>query len=96
MCSEMRGIKINSDPGDLLTNGQHIIIIGELSHKDIDVKMYLYILSTKDSHGTFISETKVKILDNDNIELSEELRRNILTLKIRFKENLIIYGYTEE
>ena len=92
----MRGIKINSEPGDLLSDGKLIIIIGELSHKDIDVKMFLYILSNMDTHGTFISETKVKILDNDNIELSEELRKNILTLKIRFKENLIIYGYTKE
>lgn len=90
----MRGVKINSEPGDLLANGDYIIVIGELSHKDIDVKMYLYILSADDTHGIFISETKVKILDNDMIELSETLRKNIIILQNKFKENLKIYGYT--
>lgn len=91
----MRGIKINSTSSDLLKNGEPLIIIGELSHADIDVKMYLYILSSDDEYGMFISENQVKILDDDTIELSEKLRRHIITLEIRFKENLKIYGCTK-
>lgn len=91
----MRGVKINSTPSDLLKDGEPLIIIGELFHSDIDVKMYLYVLSSGDEYGMFISETQVKILDNDNIELSEKLRRHIMTLQVKFKENLKIYDCTK-
>lgn len=82
------GYKINSEDEDHLQDGDDLYIIGELSHKDIDKKMYLYTRSTMDKAGVFILEDKVEYSDQKLIfEPSKELDRYIEAIKHRFKEN---------
>lgn len=86
------GVKINSQEEDHLQDGDDLFIIGELHHKEIDKKMYLYVLSTMDKAGIFIIEDKVLFTEKEiDFQPTLSLEKYVDSIKLRFKENFNVY-----